>query len=364
MLLTASRQAAALTVTGISKRFSGHQAVHPVSFHVEPGTFVTMLGPSGSGKTTILKMIAGFETSDTGSIAVAGTDVARIPAHKRDIGFVFQQYALFPHLSVRDNIAYPLKMRGVSGPELSQMVTDAAALMKLDGLLDRKPSMLSGGQQQRVALARAVVFRPPLLLMDEPMAALDKRLREEMQVEIRNLQRRLQITTVAVTHDQTEALVMSDLILVLSAGRIEQFGPPSEVYHNPESLFVARFLGESNVVDGLVVDDASGFWIKPANLPPLRARKSGAARSGGKGHYVIRPECISWQAHDGCDVTVAGRVKDALFAGDVLRLTIESPYGELAIKRLHRRSDPIPDPGADIEVSWRSADAVVVPQAD
>ena len=278
--IESDRHRASLTVAGISKKYAGQQAVHPVSFTVEFGSFVTMLGPSGSGKTTILKMIAGFEQSDSGTISIAGEDVAQIPAHKRDIGFVFQQYALFPHLSVRDNISYPLRMRRVSGVDLSQKVTDAAALMQIDSLLDRKPSMLSGGQQQRVALARAVVFRPPLLLMDEPMAALDKRLREEMQVEIRNLQRRLQITTVAVTHDQTEALVMSDIILVLSAGRIEQIGPPDEVYHNPKTLFVARFLGELNVVDGLAVVDGTGCWIQPNDRPPLKARAPQQRRGG------------------------------------------------------------------------------------
>jgi len=359
-----TRPPASLSVVGISKAYGAHQAVHPTSFEVEPGTFVTMLGPSGSGKTTILKMIAGFEAIDSGAIVIAGGDVARVPAHKRDIGFVFQQYALFPHLTVRENIAYPLKMRRLASHEISDRVSEAAGLMKLEDFLDRKPGQLSGGQQQRVALARAIVFRPPLLLMDEPMAALDRRLREEMQVEIRNLQRRLGITTIAVTHDQTEALVMSDTIMVLSAGRIEQMGPPFEVYHNPRSLFVARFLGESNVISGIARHKGDAWWIECRDLPPLRAHKAAIVTPDTEAHYVIRPECVAWGRGDALDTFVPGQIKDRLFAGDVLRIVVDTGYGEISVKRLHRRSEDVPDPGKEIQLSWRSADAVLVAHSE
>ena len=365
-MLTArpSRPPASLSVMGISKSYGGHSAVCPTTFDVEPGTFVTMLGPSGSGKTTILKMIAGFEPIDSGAIMIAGEDVARVPAYKRDIGFVFQQYALFPHLSVRENISYPLRMRGVASSEASDRVSETASLMGLHAFLDRKPSMLSGGQQQRVALARAIVFRPRLLLMDEPMAALDKRLREEMQVEIRNLQRRLQITTIAVTHDQTEALVMSDTIIVLSGGRIEQIGAPDDVYHSPRSLFVARFLGESNVISGTARTDGHSWWIECVNLPPLRAQNPVSVTPIAKAHYVIRPECVTWGPETRLDTVVEGCVTDLLFAGDVLRMMVRTSYGEIIVKRLHRRSDATPEVGEKISLSWRSADAVLVPHSD
>src|SRR6266702_6066418 len=210
---------ASVTIEGIEKRFGDHWAVRPTSFDISAGTLTTLVGPSGSGKTTILKMIAGFEEPTGGRIIVSGTDVTRRPPHLRDIGFVFQQYALFPHLTVFANVAYPLKMRHVANADIKERVNEALSLVRLEGLDNRYPSQLSGGQQQRVALARAIVFRPPILLMDEPMSALDKRLRDEMQYEIRTLQRKLGITTIAVTHDQTEALVMSDLVIVLNKGK-------------------------------------------------------------------------------------------------------------------------------------------------
>lgn len=357
------RPAADLVVSGISKRYGAHLAVDNVSFGVAPGSFLTMLGPSGSGKTTILKVIAGFEPFDQGSISVSGQEIKGLAPYKRDVGFVFQQYALFPHLTVRDNIGYPLRMRGAGSSAIASAVAEAAGLMKLDGLLDRKPSMLSGGQQQRVALARAIVFRPPVLLMDEPMAALDRRLREEMQIEIRNLQRRLGITTIAVTHDQTEALVMSDQILVLSAGRVEQVGTPSEVYHAPKSLFVAQFLGESNVIDGRAGGDAARPSVTlAAPLSPLLARSAADVTPGMPVHYVVRPECIAWVRGEEADCTTSGVVKDVVFAGDILRLAVETPYGLLSVKRLFRLSDRAPDTGARIDLWWRSEDAVLVPK--
>ncbi len=358
-----ARPPADLDVSSITKRYGDHTAVDRVSFKVEPGSFLTMLGPSGSGKTTILKMIAGFEPFDQGSIKVSGQEIKGVAPYKRDVGFVFQQYALFPHLSVRDNIAYPLRMRGLSSSAAAAAVADATSLMKLGDLLDRKPDTLSGGQQQRVALARAIVFRPPVLLMDEPMAALDKRLREEMQIEIRNLQHRLGITTIAVTHDQTEALVMSDQILVLSGGRVEQVGTPSEVYHEPKTLFVTQFLGESNVIDGRAGTDQTRTWITPdPPQAPLFARAAPDIALGSAVHYVVRPECINWGGAADADCTTSGIIKDAVFAGDVLRLLVETPYGDLTVKRLFRLSDRVPDIGSKINLWWRSTDAVLVPK--
>ncbi|MGE0716829.1 MAG: ABC transporter ATP-binding protein [Alphaproteobacteria bacterium] len=362
--MTASRSASAsVSVEGIEKRFGATVAVRPTSFAVPAGKLVTLVGPSGSGKTTILKMIAGFEEPSGGRVLVSGTDVTKVPAHKRNLGFVFQQYALFPHLSVGENVAYPLRMRRVGREEVRRRVTEALALVRLDQLEGRYPAQLSGGQQQRVALARAIVFRPPLLLMDEPMSALDKRLRDEMQYEIRNLQRQLGITTIAVTHDQTEALVMSDAIVVLNRGAIEQSGPPREVYRHPASEFVATFLGESNVLRGHVAGRGGRPWLVAGGADRLPLPDGPGLGEGVAVSYVIRPESISIgsDAPEGA-VVLDGRVAESSFVGDALRLSVDLGWAEPVVaKLLSRHGAPAPAQGETVRVSWSPADATIIP---
>ena len=353
---------AAVAVDRIEKRFGTQIAVQPTSFEVPSGKLVTLVGPSGSGKTTILKMIAGFEEPSSGRVLISGTDVTHIPPHKRNLGFVFQQYALFPHLTVADNIAYALKMRRVPRAEIRTRVAQTLNLVRLDGLGERYPSQLSGGQQQRVAMARAIVFRPPLLLMDEPMSALDKRLRDEMQYEIRNLQQQLGITTIAVTHDQSEALIMSDLIVVLNRGAIEQSGPPQEVYKHPRSEFVATFLGESNILKGIVARHDGQAWLTAGGSRRIPLSASADFSDGQALAYVIRPESITvtTQLREGT-VSLRGRVVDTTFTGDALRLRIDLGWSDpIVAKILSRDGISLPQPGEEVPVSWSLADGTSI----
>ena len=249
----------------LAKQFGSVTAVDSVSLDISRGEFITLLGPSGSGKTTTLMMVAGFEVPTAGEIYIAGEPMAYKPPYKRDIGMVFQNYALFPHMKVHDNIAFPLNNRKVPKPKTDQKVNAALDLVKLAGFGSRNPKQLSGRQQQRVALARALVFDPSVLLMDEPLGALDKKLREHMQLEIKRIQETLGITVIYVTHDQSEALTMSDRIVVMNEGRIEQVGTPSELYEGPANRFVADFIGESNFLEGEVFDPmAGGYRVKGA----------------------------------------------------------------------------------------------------
>ena len=254
-----------ITVSGVSKVYSGlgRPAVDDVSLEIAPGEFMTFLGPSGSGKTTMLMMIAGFTSLSSGSISIGGQDVSRVKPHRRDLGVVFQQYALFPHMSVQRNIAYPLRQRKLPKAEIAAKVEKALELVQLEGLADRLPAQLSGGQQQRVALARAVVYEPRALLLDEPLGALDKKLRDQLQGEIARMHRELGMTFVFVTHDQHEALTLADRIAVFNEGRIAQVGTPAELYERPSTLFVAQFLGESNIFTSR---DGDAIVVRPERL--------------------------------------------------------------------------------------------------
>src|SRR5580698_4772396 len=261
---------AAVVLSGLEKRYDNVGAVRGVSLDIRSGEFLTLLGPSGSGKTTTLMMIAGFEVPSAGDIAIDGRSVVALPPHKRNIGMVFQNYALFPHLTVAENIGFPLKQRGVDRATRARKVAESLELVRLPGYQARTPRQLSGGQQQRVALARAIVFRPRLLLMDEPLGALDKQLRESLQLEMRRLHADLGITFIYVTHDQEEALTMSDRIAVMNEGRIAQVGTPEDLYDRPCDQFVASFIGESNFLpcvvrgfeDGMVVADCGGTVMR------------------------------------------------------------------------------------------------------
>jgi putative spermidine/putrescine transport system ATP-binding protein len=247
----------AVTFDGVTKNFGDVRALDNVSLAIPRGEFMTLLGPSGCGKTTLLKLAAGFLGPDSGSVAIDGKCVNDVPTYKREIGMMFQNYALFPHMSVAENIAYGLKTRHVARPEIRKRVTDALALVKLTGLDERKPGQLSGGQQQRVALARALVINPTVLLLDEPFSALDKNLRASMQIELREIQRKLGLTTIFVTHDQSEALSMSDRMAVMSDGKIRQLGAPLDIYRRPTDRFVASFVGDTNCLRGELVSVAA-----------------------------------------------------------------------------------------------------------
>jgi spermidine/putrescine ABC transporter ATP-binding subunit len=351
---------ARLDVHGLSKAFGGNRVVDDVSFTVEGGAFLTLLGPSGSGKTTTLRMIAGFEEPTAGEILVAGAPITDRPPYRRNIGVVFQQYALFPHLTVFQNVAYPLQMRRVGKRDLAERVRRALGLVRLDGFADRYPRQLSGGQQQRVALARAIVFEPPVLLMDEPLGALDKRLREDMQVEIRHLQRELGITTVSVTHDQVEALVMSDVIAVLDGGRLQQIGPPLEVYRRPANQFVADFIGESNLLSGSV--EAIGADLVFTTAKGLRVNVAPGAVSSGAAHLVVRPEYVRLgPAAAGRGNQYQAEVLELLYVGDLVkyRLLLDQ-RDELVAKTLAPSIDQPWKVGQPLTVGWDPADCLAV----
>lgn len=329
---TTAFRGSALSVNAVSRAFSGSRAVRDVSFSVQPGSFTTLLGPSGCGKTTLLRMIAGLVEPDRGRIALDGQDMAGVPPHRRDIGVVFQRLALFPHMTAAANIAYPLRMRGVPRSEIAARVAEALCLVHLDGFGDRRPHALSGGQQQRVAIARALVYRPGLLLLDEPLAALDRNLREEMQAEFKRIQTETGVTAINVTHDQGEALRLSDQVLVMEEGRIVQDAPPRVIWSDPATLFVAAFLGAPNLLPGPV--------------------------AGGARHdiAVLRPEAaVLGSTAARCDRTLTGRILTVAFEGATCLVTVASPALDDATLRV-RTDDTTLAPGDTVTVGWRQSD--------
>lgn len=286
-----------IELVSLNKSYGRVQAVRDISLSIKAGEFVSLLGPSGSGKTTTLMMIAGFEIPTSGEINLGGSPIATLPAHLRNLGVVFQSYALFPHLTVFENVAFPLKMRGISGSDIGQAVARALLQVKMGSFGDRLPHQLSGGQQQRIALARALVFRPGVVLMDEPLGALDKQLREHMQFEIKQLHRELGLTVIYVTHDQSEALALSDRIVVMNDSRIEQVGTAEEVYERPATRFVASFVGESNFLEGEVFDvsstESDQFEAKLRVSGGEIEVRSSWRPSLGKASALVRPEKIT-----------------------------------------------------------------------
>lgn len=353
----------ALEVSGVSKFYGDSTAVDDVSFQLEPGTFLTMLGPSGSGKTTTLNMIAGFSQPDRGSITVNGRDITEIAPHKRGIGVVFQNYALFPHLNVEQNVAFPLEMTGMRRSEALTQARKTLEMVELSACSKHLPRQLSGGQQQRVALARAVVFEPPLLLMDEPLGALDKRLRVQMQIEIMRISRNLGSTVVYVTHDQEEALVMSDLIAVYRNGGIEQLGSSRDLYENPRTLFVADFIGESVKLPCSVSSAGDLIGEGWGGNMPERARTE-----NGRGVLVLRPEDLSLTPdHAGLSAEpnqICGTVADVIYVGSAL-ITLVQIGGarEIEVRAPRSAASLAIRRGDAVRVSWRPDDAVLVPDA-
>ena len=308
----------------VSKSYDGHSlVVDRLNLRIREGEFVTLLGPSGSGKTTILMMLAGFQTPTSGEIRINGRSVQDLPPRKRGIGMVFQNYALFPHMSVGENLAFPLDVRGLPDEQRRERVARALDLVRLSGLEDRRPGQLSGGQQQRVAIARALVFEPDLVLMDEPLGALDRSLREEMQYEIRSIHQRLGVTVVYVTHDQQEAMVMSDRIAVLNHGRIEQIAGPEGLYEEPERAFVARFIGENNRLPGRVAHIEDDLCEVEAGGERIRAFRIAPCEPGDRVTLSIRPERIAINPREGLyHNQIAARVEDLTFLGDHLRVRL------------------------------------------
>ena len=308
----------AVRVEGVSKAFGGVAAVRDVTLAVEPGEFVTLLGPSGCGKTTLLRLLAGFEEPDAGRLLISGRDMAGLPSYERPVNTVFQHYALFPHLTVAGNVAFGLRRSACPATEIPGRVSRALEMVRLQGLAQRRIDQLSGGQKQRVALARAMVLEPDVLLLDEPMAALDLKLRKEMQVEVKNLQERLRTTFVFVTHDQDEALIMSDRIAVMSEGRIEQVGAPEELYERPRTRFVADFLAVRNLLEATVAEVAGGFAaLRTKGGLLVRARDDGAWRAGASVLVGIRPERIAIADGGTSDASaLSGVIDDEIYLGD------------------------------------------------
>ncbi len=355
-----------LSVERLTKRYGGVVAVDDVSLEVERGKFLTLLGPSGSGKTTILMAIAGFVEPSAGEIRSGDRVITHLPPEKRNFGMVFQGYALFPHMSVGENVAFPLKVRGRPRAETAAMVKSALDLVQLGHLKDRLPGQLSGGQQQRVALARALVFDPDILLLDEPLSALDKKLRADLQLELKALHQRVGKTFIYVTHDQDEALSMSDEIVILRHGRIVQQGSPSALYEAPRTHFVADFLGKSNFLTGRVGDgDASGFRYLVNERPFLQAAPGRVAPEGTDILIGLRPEKLELRGDAPPDTAnrLEGRIANWSYFGANLSIIAETPIGPIAATVPSWRSQMTPATGAPVWIGWE-ADASVVLEDD
>jgi len=347
-----------IELVDLCKRYGASEppAVDHVNIDIEPGEFITLLGPSGSGKTTTLNMIVGFTTPTSGGIRLNGRDISGLPPHKRNFGMVFQNYALFPHLTVADNVAFPLRERKTPKQEIIRRVGEALELVDLAGMDQRRPHELSGGQQQRVALARAVVFSPSVLLLDEPLSALDRKLRQTLQREVKRLHRELKVTFVFVTHDQDEAMTLSDRIAIFDRGRIDAIGTPADLYHRPTTQFAARFLGESNVFAGRYLPDGGYEW---------HGRKwTVEERGSGERVLIVRPERIRLalderSAPSGSN-TADAVVTDVSFYGTYNRVELTYGDGSVGCAALPVGIPADVYPGASVVVHWRPEDQVLV----
>ena len=347
-----------LLINELRKLFGDVAAVDGVSLQVRKGEFLSFLGPSGSGKSTTLYAVAGLDMPSSGDVLLDGKTILQTPPHRRNIGMVFQRYTLFPHLRVAENIAFPLRVRGWAQKNIQRRVEEMLALVRLEGFGGRMPSQLSGGQQQRVALARALAYDPPLLLMDEPLSALDKKLRDEMQVEIRRIHQTTGVTILYVTHDQEEALRLSDRIAVFNRGRIEQIGTGQDLYANPATRFVAGFVGDSNFLDVAAVEAGTG-GLATAVMPdgthfeniPVHVASSGHPASGPK--LMVRPQAIRFQDQGGHGLMV--RIKDVTFLGDTTSALVSTGWGQDVWIRLpsHDRGGPHVL-GQKVCITWNS----------
>lgn len=361
----------AVELKSVVKRYNEFTAVHRTDLDIEEGSFLTLLGPSGCGKTTTLRMIAGLTSITEGDVLIKGKRINETPIHKRNLGLVFQNYALFPHKTVFDNVAFGLKYRNVDREEARKRVRDALELVQLPHTADRMPSQLSGGQQQRIALARAIVIQPDVLLLDEPLSALDANLREDMRVELKRIQDQLGVTTIFVTHDQSEALAMSDKIVVMSAGRVEQVGSPDDVYNRPVSEFVADFLGHSNILEGVLKSiDAETAVVEVEGLGTVLSRGRGGnpgdALTLSKGDRVklsIRAEKLALDPEGKSgddDLTFKARVTTVDYQGQVARYFLGA--GERTLQAINQIDiHPVPE-GSEVSVRVRARDCVLLPK--
>lgn len=359
MKTTVSRtdvKAGGITLHNLQKRYGSAMAVDDVSLSVSPGEFISLLGPSGSGKTTTLMMIAGFEIPNSGQILLDDKDITRLPPHRRELGVIFQNYALFPHMTVTENVAYPLRMRRMAKVEIETRVRRILDQVHLGAFASRYPHQMSGGQQQRVAIARALVFDPPVLLLDEPLGALDKKLREHLRNEIKTLHKEVGKTMIYVTHDQEEALAMSDRVAVMHEGRIRQVSAPKDIYRRPADLFVAGFVGEVNLVP---VKLKSGAVYGPAGetlpAPPWRNADRDATLCVRPEHLRLDPSAI------GSSGGIQGRISGMTFVGDATIFEFRSETGvQLLSKLLNESARPMPEVGDACVASWSANDATIL----
>ena len=355
-----SRPEAAVELVEVSRRFGSFAALHEVSLVIRRGEFISLIGPSGCGKTTLLRLIAGLDLPDAGRILISGHDAAELPAHRRPVNTVFQSYALFPHLSVRDNVAFGLRMKKVTSADVSKRVATVLEMVEITELATRKPAQLSGGQKQRVALARAIVNEPEVLLLDEPLAALDLKLRRQLQTELRALQRRLGITFVFVTHDQDEALSMSDRIAVLNAGRIEQLGAAANLYEQPRTRFVAQFLGSCNLLEGTVRAHDGGALRVEIKLGEVLVNHPRVVPAAGRQCIMgIRPEKILFGADGAGPNNFAAVIRSRIYSGAETEYELEAAGILFKVRTLNARAAVGPADGASVRVQF-PPDAVVV----
>lgn len=360
-----------VSLTGISKTFDGKAIIDNLDLSIYDGEFLTLLGPSGCGKTTVLRLIAGLEQADAGRITLADADITQVPAEHRHVNTVFQSYALFPHMTLFDNVAFGLRMQKLPMAEIRPRVLDALKMVQLEQMADRYPHQLSGGQQQRVAIARAVVNRPRVLLLDESLSALDYKLRKQMQTELKQLQRRLGITFVFVTHDQEEALSMSDRIVVMHGGKIVQEGTPREIYESPANLFVARFIGEINIMDGelLAPAEPAGSWQARVEGRDCMVHSRLPFSAGDKVCVLLRPEDVRMTVNhpdvsDPKNTGVPGRIVERLYKGATLESRVELQSGQhILISEFFDEDDPDFDYrlGQQVNISWVDSWEVVLP---
>lgn len=364
-----------IELRSVVKAYGAHTVLHEVNLSVESGEFLTLLGPSGCGKTTILRLLAGFESADRGEIYIGGQDMSGLPPEARQVNTVFQSYALFPHLTVFENVAFGLRLKGLRSEALRQSVAEVLRMVKLEDFAQRKPGQLSGGQQQRVAIARAVINRPRVLLLDEPLSALDYKLRKAMQIELKQLQRRLGITFIFVTHDQEEALSMSDRVAVMNAGRIEQLGTPRQIYETPDTLFVARFVGEINTLPGQVVAVTPSRYDIRLHDRVFSLKSKLTFAVGDPVSVLVRPEDLRiWREHEGSDEERAhlfpATVEEVVYKGSTVDLIIRLAQGDLLSTTQFFNEDDAAiinldfRVGEPVFVDWVHDWEVILPHAD
>jgi putative spermidine/putrescine transport system ATP-binding protein len=345
----------------VQKSYDGENlVVKDLNLSMPKGEFLTMLGPSGSGKTTCLMMLAGFETATHGDIRLDGVSINNIPPHKRGIGMVFQNYALFPHMTVAENLSFPLEVRKMGKSLREEKITRALGMVQMNDFAGRRPAQLSGGQQQRIALARALVFEPELVLMDEPLGALDKQLRETLQFEITNLAHDLGITVVYVTHDQTEALTMSDRVAVFDDGRIQQLAPPDKLYEEPENSFVAQFIGENNTLEGVVKEIKGGVALVQLDSGEIiEAKPINVTQAGERTRVSIRPERVEYnkeRMREGA-FTLKAEVLEFIYMGDIFRTRLRvAGRDDFVVKTRNAPDQDRLTPGTQIEIGWLPED--------